>query len=199
MKPLESAIAVVDGDDSVKATACGPLPFYGAPQGRGGLVQRRVPGDWLPSRIGIAFRAGAAERPCQPFRVVDELWCGTALCTERLAGGVCRIRLEAGKAAILDDRDRAASCYAKRAIRVKALQAGMIGHGVPLPYKDYASVSAARRANCLRKRGTAKSTKARTLGTERRPSGVTTLTGKGACSSELSMISSRPSRTCSAT
>ena len=93
MKPLESAIAVADGDDSVKATACGPLPFYGAPQGRGGLVQRRVPGYWLPSRIGIAFRAGAAERPCQPVRVVDEFRRGTAFGAQRLAGGMAGIGL----------------------------------------------------------------------------------------------------------
>ena len=39
--------------------------------------------------------------------------------------------------------------------------------------KAQAPASAVRRANCARKRGTAKSTKARTFGTESRPSGVT--------------------------
>jgi hypothetical protein len=40
--------------------------------------------------------------------------------------------------------------------------------------KDQAPASAVGRANCARKRGTAKSTKARTFGTESRPSRVTT-------------------------
>jgi hypothetical protein len=65
--------------------------------------------------------------------------------------------------------------------------------------KNQAPASTARRANCARNRGAAKSTKARTFGTESRPCGVTIWTGNGACSSDLSRICSRPSRTCSAT
>ena len=59
--------------------------------------------------------------------------------------------------------------------------------------------STTSRANCVRKRGTAKSTKARTFGTESRRSGVMIWTGNGGCSSDLSTIRSRPSRTCPAT
>jgi hypothetical protein len=60
-------------------------------------------------------------------------------------------------------------------------------------------VSSAKRAKCLRSRGTAKSTKARTFGTESRPCGDITCTGRGGYSSPVSTISSAPSRTCSAT
>src|SRR5271166_313576 len=60
-------------------------------------------------------------------------------------------------------------------------------------------VSSARRAKCLRSRGTAKSTKARTFGTESRPCGEITCTGRGGGSSPASTISSSRSCTCSAT
>ena len=87
MKPLESPIAVVDGGGQGEGDRLGPMSFGDAAHRGGGLVQRRVPADRLPSRIGIAFRAGAAERAGQPLRVVDEFRCGAALGAERLAVG----------------------------------------------------------------------------------------------------------------
>ena len=79
-----------------------------------------------------------------------------------------------------------------------ALRAGVIGHASDSLIAQ-ASASAARRANCACKRGTTKSTKARIFGTESRPCGVTTWTGKGVCSCGRSRIRSWPSRTCSTT
>ena len=100
------------------------MPFRNvAPRG-GGLIQSRIPADRLPSRIGIAFPAGAAERPCQPFRVVDEFRCGATLGAERLTSRVSRIRLEAREMAVLDHRDCAASRNAERAIGMNAVRAG---------------------------------------------------------------------------
>lgn len=83
-----------------KRERIGPVSLHDAAQGSGGLVQRRVPGDRLPSRIGIAFRAGSAQRPSQPFRMVDEFRAGTAFGAERPAGGVAGIGLLTRKAAM---------------------------------------------------------------------------------------------------
>src|SRR5262249_52401385 len=93
-----------------------------------------VPADRLPSRIGIALWASAAQRPCQPFRMVDELRRGTALGTERLAGGMAGIGLETRKAAVLDHCDRAAPRNAERAIGMSSLRAGVVRHSIFTPY-----------------------------------------------------------------
>jgi hypothetical protein len=83
MKPLESPIAVVEGEDKVEGDRLRTMLFHSAPHRSGGLVQCRVPPDRLPPQIRIAFRAGAAKRP---RRMVDQLRCGAALGTERPVG-----------------------------------------------------------------------------------------------------------------
>ena len=56
----------------------------------------------------------------------------------------------------------------------------------------------ARWVNASRNLGSAKSTKALTLGTESRPYGDTRCTGNGSCSSSARMMRSEPSATASA-
>ena len=95
---------------------------------RGGQVQRLIPGDALPARIGVAFRTRAPERVSQSLLVVDELGRGATLGTECLAGWMRGIRLQPDEAAIFDHRDRAASGGAQSTVAVDTLLAGNIGH-----------------------------------------------------------------------
>ena len=125
-------MAVVDGDDMAEGDRLRPVLFGDAPHRCGGQVERLVPGDPLPARIGIALRAGAAQGMRQPIRVVDELGCGAALGAERLAGRMRGVGVEPDEAAVLDGGDRAAARDAQAAIGVDALLGGSCGHRVPL-------------------------------------------------------------------
>jgi hypothetical protein len=88
MKPEASAIAVVEGEDAVKATACGPCRCASPPHRGGGQVQRLVPTDPLPAGVRIALRAGPTQRVSESQRVVDELRRRTSLGADRLSGRV---------------------------------------------------------------------------------------------------------------
>ena len=53
-------MAVVDGEDWLNATACGPCRAAISAHGVRCRVQRFVPGDRYPAGIGIALRPRAA-------------------------------------------------------------------------------------------------------------------------------------------
>ena len=130
MKPAESAIAVVEGEDSAEGDRLRPVPLGDPAHRGGGQIQRLVPADPLPAGIGIALRPGAPQRMGQPLGVIDQLRRGAALGAERLAGRVRGIGIEPREAAVLDHRDAAAACDAEPAIAVNAACAAGICHGL---------------------------------------------------------------------
>ena len=69
----------------------------------------------------------------QPLRMIDKFRRRAALGAERLPGWMCWIGIEAGEAALLDDRDRATSSDAEPAINMDALRIGVIGHRILFP------------------------------------------------------------------
>ena len=101
IKPDEFPMAVVEGEDRVKATALRPVPLRRPAHRGGGQVECLVPADPLPAGIGITLRVGPPQRVGQPLGMVDEFRRGAALGAQRLAGRVFWIGFEAGEAAIL--------------------------------------------------------------------------------------------------
>ena len=78
-------------------------------------VERLVPADALPSRIGIALRSRAPHRMEQPIGRVDQLGRGAALDAQMGAGWMRGVRLDGDQRAVLDHRDAAAARAAQRA------------------------------------------------------------------------------------
>ena len=107
-----------------------PMARGDPPQFGGDQVERLVPGDALPARVGIALGSCAPEWMCQPVPVVDQLRRGSALGAEGLARGMARIRLERSQATILDDGDSTAARYAECAVGSDSLGRGCLVHGV---------------------------------------------------------------------
>src|SRR5712692_1539804 len=97
-------------------------------QPRGGELERLVPANPLPARVGIALRARPFEWIEQPVGVVDELRRGSPLGAQRLPGWVRWIRLQGNETAILDDGDRATPRGTQRAVALNPLDGGLGGH-----------------------------------------------------------------------
>src|SRR5712692_8656707 len=107
------------------------------PQPRGGELERLVPADPLPARVGITLRARPFERIEQPVGVVDQLRRGSSLGAQRLAGWVRWIRLQSDETAVLDDGDRATPRGTQRAVALNPLDGGSLGgHDGTLPSTD---------------------------------------------------------------
>ena len=100
------------------------------PQRRCGLVQRLVPTDAPPARIGIALRPRTAQRKQQAVARVDHFRSSAALCAQRLAGRMRRIGFERHEATVLDHRLASAARDAERTVRGNA--AGVVRHGIDL-------------------------------------------------------------------
>ena len=77
------------------------------PEPRRRHLQRLVPADPLPARVGIALRACPFQWIEQPIRMVDKFRRRPPLRAERLAGRMRRIRFQGDKAAVFDAGDRA--------------------------------------------------------------------------------------------
>ncbi len=80
-----------------------------------GRVERLVPGDALPARIGIALGTRAPERIELALRVVDDLGRGATFYAQRPPRRMLRIRLLPDEAAVARDQNRAAARAAKGA------------------------------------------------------------------------------------
>ena len=121
MKPAESPIAVVEAEETVKATACGPC--CSAARRIAAAVRFSASSQLIRSQPGSGspFGAGAAQRVGQPLGMIDEFRRGAAFGAERLAGRVRGIGFEPREAAVFDHGDAAASGDAEPAITVNAL------------------------------------------------------------------------------
>jgi hypothetical protein len=78
-------------------------------------VQRLIPGDLHPTRIGRALRPGAAQGSGEPVLAVDQLRRGATLGAKCLAGRMGGVGIEARKTPILDAGDAAAAGNAETA------------------------------------------------------------------------------------
>lgn len=113
-------MAVVELEDRVKATDCGPC--RSAARRSAAAVKLSASSQPICSQPGSGSPFGWVRRSgwVQPLGMVDELRRSAALGAQRLAGRVFWIGFETGEPAMLHDRDRAASGDAKPAIRVNA-------------------------------------------------------------------------------
>ena len=90
--------------------------FLGEPREPvGNRVERLVPPDPLPAGVGIALGARALQRVEQAVGMMHQSGGCPALGAKRLAGGMLRVGLDRGEAAILDCRDAPAAGPAERA------------------------------------------------------------------------------------
>jgi hypothetical protein len=96
INPLESPIAVVDGEDKVKATDRGPS--RSAARRIAAVVWSSAASQPIGSHPGSGSPFGRVRRG--GCRVVDELRCGTPLGAERLAGRTSGIGLGATVSAV---------------------------------------------------------------------------------------------------
>ena len=78
-------------------------------------VQRLVPGDLHPTRIGLALRPGAAQGPGEPLLAVDQLRRGATLGAKRLAGRMCGVGIEPRETPVFHAGDAAAAGNAQAA------------------------------------------------------------------------------------
>ena len=82
----------------------------------GDLLQRLVPANLEPARIGITPRSRASEGTCQPARAPNHFGCGTALRAKRGAGWMAWVGCDGDQSAVGDVIQRTASRPAKRTI-----------------------------------------------------------------------------------
>ena len=68
-----------------------PMLVRDPTHGSSGQIERRVPADPFPARIGIALRPGAPQRMRQPFGMIDEFRRGPPLGADRLPSRVRRV------------------------------------------------------------------------------------------------------------
>ena len=94
MKPAESAIAVVEGEDRLKATACGPC--RSAIRRIAAAVRSSASSQPIRCQPGSGSPFGRvrSQRVGQPLRVIDQFGRRAPLGAERLPGRVRRVRLE---------------------------------------------------------------------------------------------------------
>ena len=108
------------GDDT-EDDALGTMRLGNFAQPGGRQIERFIPADPLPSRVGIALGPRTFHRIAQPVRMVDEFRRRPSLGTERLAGWVRRIRLEGDKTAVLHHGDRTTTRHTQGAVTRDAL------------------------------------------------------------------------------
>ena len=138
-------IAVVDGDDWLKATLRGPCAAASLSHRRRRRVQGLVPGDLHPTRICLALRPGAAQRPGEPLLAVDQFRRGPTLGAKRLAGRMCGVGIEPCETPVFHGGDTAAAGDAQAAKAVD-LNRLCCAHGLRLrpdaaPLQDATQVS----------------------------------------------------------
>src|SRR6266852_1778288 len=131
------------------------------PQPRGGELERLVPADPLPGRVGITLRARPFEWVEQPVGMIDELRRRSPLGAERLAGWVRWIRLQGDETAVLDDGDRATPRDTQRAVALNPLDGSLGGHGGTLPSTDCSAFTPASSARTQGSRSLAQAISAR--------------------------------------
>ena len=100
-KAPESAIAVVEGEDWLNATACGPYRVEVIPA-HGLRCHLRASSQEIGTHpgIGLALGACAAQWLSQTILVINKLGSGTAFGAKRLTGRVRRIRVKAPETAV---------------------------------------------------------------------------------------------------
>src|SRR5262245_12630590 len=86
-----------------------------AAHGGNRLGERRIPGNLLPARIGMALWLPAAQRSRQAILAVDKVGGGAAFGTQGCPGGMARIGIELREAPSLDGGNRAAARDAEAA------------------------------------------------------------------------------------
>src|SRR6266849_4518511 len=145
------------------------------PQPRGGELERLVPADPLPARVGIALRARPFEWVEQPVGVVDQLRRRSPLGAQRLAGWVRWIRLQGNETAVLDAGDRATPRDTQRAVALNPLDGSLGGHDGTLPSTDCCASTPASSARTQGSRSLARAGSAR-LGIGQRQADSRTLT-----------------------
>src|SRR5262245_17534538 len=86
-----------------------------APHSGGDLVERYVPGDLLPTGIGVTLRTTAPQRARQSVLAINQLRRSPAFGADSGAGRVFRIRVQPREAPAFDRRDGAAAGNAEAA------------------------------------------------------------------------------------
>jgi len=96
-------------------------------------VERFIPADPLPARIGISLRASALQWIEDPVGTVDQLRRGATLCAQRLAGRVRRVWLQGDETVAFHDSDRAAMRPTQRAVALNPFGSRVAGdhHATP--------------------------------------------------------------------
>jgi len=136
-QPLDEPAGIPDrgrgGGGEAKGHGFRPILVRDPAHGSSGQIERRVPADPFPARIGLALRAGAPQRMGQPFRVIDQFRRRPSLGTDRLPGWVRGIGVKPNETAIFYRRHRATARPTEAAIAVDALRISVIGHDISLP------------------------------------------------------------------
>jgi hypothetical protein len=137
-QPLDEPSRIRDrsrgGGREAKGHGFRPILVRDPAHGGSGQIERRVPADPFPAWISLTLWAGAPQRMCQPFRVIDEFRRRPPLGAERLTSWVRGVGVKSGEAAIFHRRHCATARPAEGAIAVNALRAIMISHHVALPF-----------------------------------------------------------------